>query len=130
MKPNWIGGTGSGLGSFFGVGCPACVPAIGAVFSALGIGFLVNFTLLKWLTLVLLTIGVMGLYANSRKHGKKIFLIIGVIASGIVFSSRYIQDSTPALYTGAGILLANAVVDFIKTKKNKICCDTPVKKKK
>ncbi len=113
-----VGGIGSSLGSFFSVACPACVPAVGALFSAIGLGFLVNFTLLKWLTLLLLGIGIAGLYVNARKHGKKRYLFVGLLASFSVFSARYIGEYSPMLYGGAGVLLINAVMDYKMTKKS------------
>lgn len=124
MKSNWFSGAGSGLGSFFGVGCPACVPAVGALFSAIGLGFLVDMTILKWLTVILLSIGLLGLYANFQKHRKMIFLIIGLTASMAVFSSRYLSESKTILYTGAAVLLVNAFLDIRHTKNCTTCCVT------
>lgn len=122
MRSRWFSGLGSSTGAFFGVGCPACVPAIGALFSAIGLGFLVNLTILKWLTLALLGIGLLGLYTNMRKHGRKMFLLVGLLASIAVFSSRYVAESNIVLYTGAAVLLVNAFLDYRHTRKIGACC--------
>lgn len=126
MKVNWLSGVGNSLGSFFSTGgaffgaaCPACVPAVGALFSAIGLGFLVNFTILKWLTIVLLAAGLIGLYVNFQKHGRKSFLILGFLASLVVFSSRYIVENNPALYVGAAALLVNSFFDYRHATCNK-----------
>jgi len=122
MKSNLFGGFG-GLGGFFGgLGCPACVPALGAVFSSLGIGLTVGIEVLKWLTLGLLGLGLLGLYGNFRKHGKWIFLIVGLAASVVIFGSRYTAASDYVLYSGAAVLLGNAFFDYRHTKKSKACC--------
>ena len=122
MKSNWFGGFGS-LGGFFGgMGCPACVPAVGAVFSSLGIGLTVGIAVLKWLTLGLLGLGLLGLYGNFRKHGKWIFLIVGLAASVVIFGSSYTTASDYVLYSGAAVLLINAFIDYRHTKKTKACC--------
>ncbi len=117
----WSSG-GSALGSFFSVGCPVCVPAVGAIFSSLGLGLFLNMTFLKWLTLGLLCVGLLGLYANYQKHGESNFLIVGVLASLLVFASRYIWESTLVIYASAAVLLANALLDYQHAKKKGSCC--------
>ena len=124
MKSNWFSGIGSSIGPIFGVGghCPACIPALGAVFSAVGLGFLVNVTLFKWLTLAFLSIGLLGLYTNARKHQKKKYLAIGILSSTLVFGARYIITSPTTFYTATGVLFINAVLDYHTTKKNSCSC--------
>jgi len=127
MKSNWLGGTGSMGGVLASAGCPACIPALGAVFSSIGLGFTIGIKLLGIITIALLALGVFGLYGNYRRHGKTIFLFIGLIASVALYAAQYTNTSEPVFYGGAGILLLNAVLDYRHTKKHKSCC-SPIKK--
>jgi len=122
MKSSWFSGTGSLGGILFSLGCPACVPAMAALFSVLGLGFLINMKILGTITLLFLLLGIGALYINSKKHNKRIFLIIGLVASIGLFSSRYVFTSDIPLYSGAVLLLGNALVDYKHTKKVKSCC--------
>jgi len=128
MKSGWLSGT-STLGAVVGkVTCPACVPALASLFSSLGIGFTVGRQVLLWVTLAFLTIGLVGLYANSRKHGQKIFLLIGLVASIAIFVSRYSPNPNFILYPGAAILLGNALFDYRRTKNHASCCSISKKR--
>jgi len=117
-------GFGSGLGSFFSIGCPVCVPAVGALFSSIGLGIMLNMTFLKSLTLLLLGIGLFGLYFNAQKHKRQTFLVAGIAASFAVFAARYLWESTPVMYLGAAILLGNAFLDYRCAKKAPACCQS------
>ncbi len=118
---NWLSNTSSGFGTFFSIGCPACVPAIGGIFSAIGLGFIINMTLLKPITAILLLIGLFGLYGNYKKHKYKTFFVIGAVASFAIFASRYVVEFQPTLYAGAGILFLNAIFDYKYAKKCGCC---------
>jgi hypothetical protein len=88
----------------------------------LGIGFVAARQVLLWLTVAFLAVGLLGLYTNSRRHGKKIFLLIGLAASIIVFASRYSPNPNLILYPGAAILLGNALFDYKHAKSHATCC--------
>jgi len=107
--------------------CPACIPALGAVFASMGIGFTLGTKVLVFLTIGLLALGLVGLYVNFRKHRTKIFLIIGLIASIALYFAQYADLSKTTFYGGAAVLLVNAILDYRHTKKTKACC--AVKKK-
>lgn len=122
MKSGWFS-SASTLGAVVGkVTCPACVPAIASIFSSLGIGFTIGRQVLLWVTIGFLAVGLLGLYTNSRKHGKKIFLLIGLVASIAIFVSRYSPNPNFILYPGAAILLGNALFDYTHTKSHATCC--------
>ena len=102
--------------------CPACIPALAAMFSAMGIGFVIGIKVLIFLTIGLLALGLVGLYVNFRKHGRKIFLIIGLIASIALYFAQYADLSKTTFYGGAAVLFVNAILDYRHTKKTKACC--------
>ena len=118
----WLSGTGSVGSVLASASCPACIPALAAVFAMLGIGFTIGRTVLGVLTIGLLAVGIVGLYGNFRKHGKKLFLIIGLVASVALFAAQSANLPETTFYGGAGVLLVNAIFDYRHTKKNKTCC--------
>lgn len=113
--------TGSIGGSALSAFCPACVPAVGSFFTAIGLGSLVNFKLLGYLTIIFLILGVVGLYLNSKNHKIKYFLIVGILASIGVYVGRYLTESLPIIYLSAVILIGNAIFDYRAVKKCKKC---------
>ena len=117
MKSNLASGTGSVGGVLASATCPACIPALGAVFSSLGIGLTLGTKVLVFLTVGLLAVGLGGLYLNYRRHRTKMFLIIGLVASIALFTAQYADLSKVTFYGGAGVLFVNAILDYRHTKK-------------
>ncbi len=116
---------GSTIGGFFGVFCPACVPLVGSFFSAIGLGALLNFTLLHLLTVLFLLLGVFGLYLNFRIHKKWYFLGIGLFISFLIYGARYVVELTPLLYASGALLMTNIFLDYKALSNAKKCnrCD-------
>ncbi len=113
--------TGAGGGSLFSAFCPACVPVIGSFLTAIGLGGLVNFTLLSWITIGFLILGVMGLFLNFRQHKKIYFLLIGILGSIGVYGGRYLTDSLPLIIVSSIIVIGNVAFDYRAIKKCKKC---------
>lgn len=118
--------TFASLGSAITVGlCPLCIPAIWAIMSAMGLGFLVQESVLKPLLFVFLFLTLGGLYWSYRKqHGRISPLLFGVVAGVALYVGRYI-------YLGAiinqilmyGGIVAIIAVSFwnLRLKKNTRC---------
>ena len=121
LKNTAVAGGGSVTGSLFSAFCPACVPVIGSFLTAIGLGALVNFKLLSVLTALFLLIGLTGLFLNFRHHRKWCFIVIGVLASGAVYAGRYVAESKLLIYSGAVMLIGNAVFDYRTLKACKKC---------
>jgi len=114
-------GGGSIGGSLFSAFCPACVPLMGSFLTTIGLGALVNFRLLSWLTIGLLFIGIFGLFLNFRWHKKKYFLFFGLIASIGVYAGRYLTESYPLIILSSVLLIGNAFFDYKALKICKTC---------
>lgn len=120
-KGSTLTGAGSGVGGFFSIFCPICVPIIGSFFTAIGLGALLDMKLLGFLTVLFLLLGIGGLFINSRFHKKKIFLLIGIFASIAVYAGRYFINFPPLLYASGIVLLGNTVFDYKEIKNIKKC---------
>ncbi|MBI4448833.1 MerC family mercury resistance protein [Candidatus Woesearchaeota archaeon] len=98
------------------VGCPACVPVIGAFLSSIGLGVFTNMWLLRPLATVLFIIGLWGFYANWQRH-RKLLLFVGATVSLLtVFSARYVFESTVVMWIAFAMLVVMAVLDYRAAK--------------
>lgn len=79
------------IGSAMTVGlCPICIPAIGAFLSTLGLGFLVQESVLQPLLFLFIGITLFGLFWSYLKEHKKIApLLFGIAMSVGLYVGRY-----------------------------------------
>lgn len=89
--------------------CPVCWPAYTALLSSVGINF-VDYTpyLLPTLTVFLaITLWALGYRAGARRgYGP---LALGVVGAVALLVGKYVFESDPAMYSGAGLLLGAAL---------------------
>ena len=76
-----IGVAGPVFSSLFAALCCLGPPALLAIFSAIGLGFLINNAILQPMLIVFFLISGFGLVLGMRCHGNPWALIIGVLAS-------------------------------------------------
>jgi len=114
------------IGSAMTVGlCPICIPAIGALLSAVGLGFLVQESVLRPLLFIFIGINLFGLFWSYLKEHKKIApFIFGVVMSIGLYVGRY--EYIGALVNSLimwGSIIGIVAVSFwnIKLKKQASC---------
>ena len=110
------------LGSTLGVGlCPICIPAIGSFLSAIGMGFLVNESVLKPIVLGFVVIYSFGLYWSYKKEHKNIYpFILGTFLGIILYASRYVFLNFYIMYASIlGVFITS--IWNLKLKKNVKC---------
>lgn len=126
----WLSFFGS-VGSVVTVGlCPVCIPAIGALFSAMGVGFFAQEAVLKPFLILLLTLTVAGLgWSWIKEHRNPTAFLAGILFAITLYAGRYV-------YFGGGV---NEIVEFIgmaglivatawnlKLRRQKSCPSCPV----
>lgn len=79
------------IGSAMTVGlCPICIPAIGAFLSAVGLGFLVQESVLRSFLFVFIGVTLFGLFWSYHKEHRKIApFLLGVVMSVGLYVGRY-----------------------------------------
>ena len=97
-------------GSLFAALCCLGFPALLAILSALGLGFLVHDAVLIPMLLAFLALTLYGLYDGMRRHGNRLALGAGVAAALVLFASIWFGSSIAA---GIGIaaLIASSVLN-------------------
>ena len=121
-KKGFFASIGS-FGSALVVGlCPVCIPAIGALLSSIGLGFLINEKVLKPVLIIFLATALSGFLWSYLKEHKKIGpLLMGIIMGGALYIGRYIYIGPTLnlvlMYGGiAGILGASVWNIFLRKK--------------
>ena len=88
------------------VACPACWPAYSGLLAAVGLGFLMETTILLPLTLVFLltAVGTLVFRAQNRRgYGP---FVVGVAAAAIVMVAKFHFEANFGMYAGIGLLVA------------------------
>ena len=115
-----IGVAGSLFGSFFAGLCCLGVPALVAIFSALGLGFLINNAVLQPMLIVFLLISVFGLLLGMRVHGSPWALIIGVLGAITTYVFRYVFSNSLLAWLGiAGLVIASLLNVLLRLRRPK-----------
>lgn len=104
-------------GSFIAAACCLGLPAIIAVFAALGLGFLINDAVLLPLLLFFLALTLYGLFQGYRKHGKPWPLTVGVVSAAAAILFIYVVFSAPLAYTAIGGLVAASILNILAGQK-------------
>ena len=103
-------------------GCPACFPALAALGSVLGLGFLQKYegkALIVFQILVIIALS--GNVISYFNHRKVIPLIVGVFGALIIFFAWYIHFNTALFYIGLSGLFISSILNIIAKKKCPKC---------
>lgn len=118
------------FGSALTVGlCPVCIPAIGAFLSSLGLGFVVNESVLKPLLIIFLIFAIGGfLWSYFEEHGNIWPLVLGIGFGSALYIGRYTYISGPVnsflMYGGiVGIILVSIWNMRLKKLENCQLCE-------
>lgn len=87
------------------VACPACWPAYAGFLSAVGLGFLLDSSVLLPVTGVFfaVAVGALALRAPHRRgYGP---FAVGLVAAGVVLAGKFRFESAPATYAGLALLV-------------------------
>lgn len=125
-KKGWLATLGS-IGSAITVGfCPICIPAIGTLLSVIGLGFLVNESVLQPLLIALILLAWFGYFWSYIKEHRVIYpLMLGVLAGVSLYVGRYIYLGgllNAALMYGGVISMIGASVWNIILRKRRVSC--------
>src|SRR5437016_473195 len=85
--------------------CPLCWPAYAGFLSSVGLSFLLSGTYLFPLTAGFLVIALAALGYRARQRRGYGPLVLGLMASGIVFITKFALESKAAMYSGICLLI-------------------------
>ncbi len=135
VSSNTRSGFLSGIGSFgsaLTVGlCPVCIPAIGAFLASIGLGFLVQESVLRPVLFIFLAAAISGLLWSYLKEHRNVWPLIGGILMGItLYVGRYVYFGTVInqilMYGGITGIIAVSIWN-LKLRKSASCPACEVK---
>ena len=92
--------------------CPFCIPALGALLTALGVGFFGGVALLRWTLIALLLLSVSCLAFSAPPHRRWMILLLALPSAALVYASRYFWRSDLLLWIGAAGLIAISLLNL------------------
>lgn len=101
------------LGFFPAVFCPACYPVLAGLLSAAGLGFLVNDTVLKPLTIFFLFVALFGFAWQAARTGRYPALVIGSLGAAGMYTGLYLFPSVPLKMAGIAALFTASLWNLI-----------------
>lgn len=116
----WAGGVASVLSAASAIVCPACIPAITSLLSALGLGFAVRPSFLNPAVIALLAISVGSLAWAARRHHRWWVLLIGIAGAILITISRFVVFVPAVMWIGAATLIGASVINFFIERTS--CC--------
>ena len=113
---SWLGTIGGVLAIVVPKGlCPICVAASGSVLSTLGLSFLVDNAIMRWLLAGVLLLGLLALLSSARANERWVPFGVGVIGSVGVYAGWFFESAF-VLYPGMVLLAAASILNLIKPR--------------
>lgn len=110
-----LAGIASTLSATLALKCPACIPALSALLSSLGVGF----AFVRWILIGLLLTGVGSIAWAAKLHGRWWILAPGVAGATLIYAGRYIWFSPAVVWTGAAAMIGASLANFFFKRA---CC--------
>lgn len=108
----WLTAVTSFLSSTLAIICPLCVPALGSLLAAAGLGFAVSTAFLQPLLIAMLLLSIASFAWSARLHGRWGILGPALLGAALVYSGRYLWFSQALMWMGAATLLGTSIVNF------------------
>lgn len=103
-------------GSVFAALCCLGFPALLAILSAAGLGFLIHDAVLIPMLVAFLALTVYGLYHGLRRHGRWQAMGVGVVASLVLFASIWLGSGAVAGIGIAALIAASLLNAWFATR--------------
>ena len=113
----WLGPFGGVLAVLVPKGiCPICLATSGSVLSSLGLSFLANDSIMRWLLLGVLAIALAAFFVSARRKERWGMFGIAVTGALLVYSG-WMFKSTIAVYGGSALLVAASLLNLWKPRE-------------
>ncbi|TAM83365.1 MAG: MerC domain-containing protein [Acidobacteria bacterium] len=111
------------IGSLVAAACCLGLPAVLAIFSAVGLGFLISDAFLRPLIIIFLAATIAGLVFEYRAHRRFGALALGVVSAVAVYFFIYGHYVKWAAYISMAGLVAAGVLNIILRRRCAPACD-------
>jgi len=113
----WLGPVGGVLAVLAPKGlCPICLAASGSVLSSLGLNFLADDAVIRWLLAGMLGVALLAFFVSARRKQRwAVFAIAAVGALGVY--GGWFFTSTIAIYSGSALLVIASILNLWKPRE-------------
>lgn len=113
----WLGPLGGVLAALAPKGlCPLCLATSGSVISSLGLSFLADDAVMRWLLAGMLGIALLAFFGSARRKERWSVFAFAVAGAFAVYGG-WIFTSTIAIYVGSALLVFASVLNLWKPRE-------------
>jgi hypothetical protein len=112
----WLGPVGGVLAVLVPKGiCPICVATSGSVLSSLGLTFLANDAVMRWLLAGILGVASLAFFVAARRKERCVMFAIAVAGASAVYGG-WLLSSSIVVYSGSALLVIASVLNLWKPR--------------
>lgn len=113
----WLGPVGGVLAVLVPKGiCPICLAMSGSVLSSLGLSFLANDAIMRWLLAGILAIALLAFFVSARR--KERWAMFGIaVAGALLVYGGWMFTSTIGVYGGSSLLVVASLLNLWKPRE-------------
>ena len=106
--------------------CPLCLTASGSILPALGLSFLANSSIMRWVLAALLLLSLSTFFISARNKGRWNVFAIALTGAVLVYVG-WLLTSSVTLYSGTAVMLTASILNLRKVRDEPQLPFTPAK---
>ncbi len=95
--------------------CPLCLTASGSILPALGLSFLVNSSIMRWVLAALLLLSLSTFFISARNKDRWHVFAIALTGAVLVYVG-WLLTSSATLYSGTAVMLTASILNLRKVR--------------
>jgi hypothetical protein len=113
----WLGPLGGVLAVLVPKGiCPVCIATSGSVLSTLGLSFLADDAIMRWLLAGILLVALLAFFVRARNK-ERWGLFWTAVAGSVLVYAGWLLSSSIILYSGTALLSAAAILNLRRPRE-------------
>ncbi len=113
----WLGPVAGGLAVLAPKGlCPICIATSGSVLSSLGLSFLVDDAVMRWLLAGILGVALLAFFVSARRKERWAMFAVAVAGALAVYGG-WMFTSSLAIYSGSALLGTASILNLWKPRE-------------
>lgn len=95
--------------------CPLCLTTSGSIFPALGLSFLADSSIMRWVLAALLLLSLYTFFISARNKERWHLFAIAVTGAVLVYVG-WLSTSSVTLYSGTAVMLSASILNLRKVR--------------
>lgn len=106
--------------------CPLCLTTSGSILPALGLSFLANSSIMRWVLAALLLLSLSTFFISARNKDRWHVFAIALTGAVLVYGG-WLLTSSVTLYSGTAVMLTASILNLRKVRDESPLPFTPAK---